>query len=126
MLKKGVKDLLAEANAVVEQISVQDAMKFQFHDEVVFVDVRESQERAQGSIPGSVHVPRGFLEFMADPEGPGHVPALASAERLVVYCGSGGRSALAAKTLKDMGFDNVVNLVGGIQAWAQAGGELDR
>ena len=126
MVKKGFKQMLAEANAVIDSVAVHDALDLLAGDEVVFVDVRESQERLQGYIPGSVHAPRGFLEFIADPEGPGHDPAFASGKRLVVYCGSGGRSALAAKTLMDMGFGQVTNLVGGIQAWSQGGGPIER
>ena len=125
MSGKGFKDLLAEANAVINVVSAQEAKWLTDQDNVVFVDVRESQERAQGFIPGSVHVPRGFLEFIADPEGPMHNPALTPDKRLVVYCASGGRSTLAAKTFKDMGFDNVSNLVGGFQAWVQSGGDFE-
>ena len=89
------------------------------------MDVRESHERAQGFIPGSIHAPRGFLEFIADPEGPMHNPVFTSGKRLILYCGSGTRSALAGKTLCDMGLSNLVNLAGGIQAWLQAGGDLE-
>ena len=126
MVKKGFKQMLAEANAVIDSVSVHDALDLLAGDEAVFVDVRESQERLQGYIPGSVHAPRGFLEFIADPEGPGHDPAFVAGKRLVVYCGTGGRSALAAKTLMDMGFAQVTNLVGGIQAWSQGGGPIER
>ena len=125
-MKKGFKHLLAEANAVIDSVSVHDALALLDGGETTFVDVRESQERLQGYIPGSVHAPRGFLEFIADPEGPSHDPAFTAGKRLVVYCGSGGRSALAAKTLTDMGFEGVTNLVGGIQAWSQAGGPIER
>lgn len=124
MVTKGFKDMLAEANATIDVVSVQDAMKMIGRDDVVFIDVREGQERAQGAIPTSVHAPRGFLEFIADPEGPMHHPAFASGRKLVVYCASGGRSALAAKTLKDMGLTDVANLTGGFQAWVQGGGEV--
>ena len=126
MLNKGFKQLLAEANAVVDSVSVHDALALLNDDSVAFIDVRESEERLRGYIPGSVHAPRGFLEFIADPEGPTHNPVFSSGKRLVVYCGSGGRSALAAKTLAEMGFGDVVNLVGGIQAWSQASGPIDR
>ena len=124
MVTKGFKDFLAEANAAIEVVSAQDAVALMGRDDVVFVDVREGEERAKGSIPTSVHAPRGFLEFIADPEGPMHHPALASGRKLVVFCGSGGRSTLAAKTLTDMGIADVVNLTGGFQAWVQAGGEV--
>lgn len=125
MSGKGFKALMAEANAVINVVSAQEAKWLTGQDDVVFVDVRESEERARGFIPGSVHVPRGFLEFIADPDGPMHNPALTPDKRLVVYCASGGRSTLAAKTFKDMGFAKVTNLVGGLQAWVQSGGGLE-
>jgi len=121
VLDKGFKQLLAEANGVIETISVQDAKGMLGRDDVVFVDVRESGERANGFVPGSVHVPRGFLEFMADPESPMHNPALAPGKRLVLYCGSGGRSALATKTLRDMGFKDACHIAGGFGAWVESG-----
>lgn len=120
MLKKGFKDLLAEANGVIESIDVPSAAALVGDDDAVFVDVREAHERQTGFIPGSIHAPRGFLEFIADPEGPMHDPALGEDKRIVLYCGSGGRSALAAKTLKDMGFARVASLVGGMAAWKAA------
>ncbi len=124
MLKKGFKDLLAEANAVVDVIAVHDAVNRHISGDVVFVDVRESDERAKGTIPQSIHAPRGFLEFIADPTGPMHNPAFASDKKLVLFCGTGGRSAMAAKTLMDMGFDDVVSMAGGFQAWTQADGPI--
>ena len=124
MVTKGFKDLLAEAGAAVNSISTGDALGLVGNDDVVFVDVREAHEHAKGSVPGAVHAPRGFLEFIADPDGPMHNPAFASGKKLVVFCGSGGRSMLACKTLTDMGLSGVVNLDGGFQAWAQAGGEV--
>lgn len=124
MLKKGFKQLLAEANATIDSMPVGLARDMLDDDDVVFVDVREAQERAQGFIPGSVHAPRGFLEFIADPDGPMHNPVIQAGRTLVVYCASGGRSALAAKTLQDMGFPKVCSLVGGIAAWREAGGPV--
>jgi rhodanese-related sulfurtransferase len=125
MAHKGLKELMAEAGAAVEQIDVGTAMGMLGDEDVLFVDVRESHERQHGYIPGSVHAPRGFLEFAADPAGPMHEPALASGRTLVVYCGSGGRSALAAKTLHDMGIPNLRNMTGGVMAWSQAGGAME-
>jgi len=126
MLTKGFKDLLAEANAVVDVIAVHDAVDLHGDDKVVFVDVREPEERAKGTIPDSVHAPRGFIEFIADPAGPMHNAAFASGKKLVLFCGTGARSAMAAKTLVEMGFGDVVNMAGGIQAWARAGGAVAR
>jgi rhodanese-related sulfurtransferase len=124
---KRAAEMVAEANAAVGTIDVEKAKQLVGKDDVVFVDVREGGELAtQGKIPGAVHAPRGLLEFYADPSTPYHKPALASGKRLVVYCASGGRSALAAKTLKDMGVDNVANMLGGFTAWQQGGGKIER
>jgi len=124
---KRAAEMVAAANAAVDQISVEEAKRLVGRADVQFVDVRDSAELAtHGKIPGAVHATRGMLEFYADPSSPAHKPELASGKRLILYCGSGGRSALAAKTLKDMGVDDVVNLVGGFGAWQQAGGEIER
>ncbi len=126
MVTRGFRQMLAEANAVIETISVADAQALVGNADVVFVDVRETVERqASGGIKDSVHVPRGFLEIIADPETPMHIDSLASGKRLVLYCGSGGRSALSAKTLIDMGLENVCHIAGGYGAWIEAGGPTD-
>ena len=118
MLKRGFKDMLAEANAVIETVSVSDLPYLLDDPEVVLVDVRGTAERDKdGGIPGSVHAPRGLLEFQADPESPIYNDALKPEQRMVLYCGTGGRSALAAKTLLDMGFSDVASLAGGLNAW---------
>jgi rhodanese-related sulfurtransferase len=127
MLTRGFKQLLAEANAVIETISVQEAIELVGKPGVTFVDVREGAERQKtGAIPAAVHASRGFLEFQADPESPMHVTELGSGNLLIIYCASGGRSALAAKTLGEMGVENVCNLAGGFAAWQQAGGPVER
>lgn len=121
MLKTGFKELLAQANAVIEIVSVQDLQYLLDDPDVVIVDVRDAFEReTDGAIPGSEHAPRGMLEFHADPDCPAHRAALDPAKRLVLYCGTGGRSALAAKTLQDMGFPDVASLAGGFDAWRKA------
>jgi rhodanese-related sulfurtransferase len=122
MAAQGFKGMIARANAVIDTITVHDALAMVSDDEAVFVDVREAGERAQGAIPGSIHAPRGFLEFIADPQGPIHKPELASGKRIVVFCASGGRSALASKTLVNMELKNVANMAGGIAALTEAGG----
>jgi rhodanese-related sulfurtransferase len=126
MLKHGAKQLLAEANAEITTVTAQEALALVADPGVVFVDVRETVERQKtGGIKGSVHAPRGFLEFFADPESPMHRAALSSGKRLVLYCAAGGRSALAAKTLADMGVPNVSHMAGGFGAWQQAGGPIE-
>ena len=117
--------LIGEALAEVASVSVEDALALAGDDGAVFVDVRERAEHDAGAIAGAVAAPRGFLEFIADPGSPMHNAALSSGKRLVIYCASGGRSALAAKTLQDMGIGNVVNLSGGYQAWTEAGGPTE-
>ena len=122
MLKKGFKKMLAEANAMIETVSVHDALALHGSPDVVFIDIREGEERQRGAIRDSVHAPRGFLEFMVDPESPMHNPALSADKRFVLYCASGGRSALAAKTLVEMGFQDVAHIAGGFAAWNEANG----
>jgi rhodanese-related sulfurtransferase len=118
MLKRGFKTMLAEANAVIETVSVQDLAYHLEEVGALLLDVRETVEcERNGVIPDSVHVPRGMLEFHADPESPAYMEALASDRPMILYCGTGGRSALAAKTLHDMGYANVASLAGGYQAW---------
>ena len=121
MLKRGFKEMLAEANAVIETVSVPDLAYLLDDPEVVLVDVRETVERDRaGAIPGSVHAPRGLLEFHADPDSPAYNGELHPSARLILYCGTGGRSALAAKTLVDMGYPDVASLAGGYEAWRRA------
>ena len=118
MLKHGFKQMLAEANAVIEIISVQDLPYHLDDPDAILVDVRDQVERdGDGGIPGSVHVSRGMLEFHADPDSPAYKSELNPDNRIILYCGTGGRSALAAKTLYDMGFQNVASLAGGFSAW---------
>ncbi len=121
MLKRGFKEMLAEANAVIETVSVQDLPYHLDDPDVVLVDVRETVELdREGTIPGAVHVPRGLLEFQADPGSPIYNNSLDPGSRLILYCGTGGRSALAAKTLIDMGYSDVASLAGGFAAWREA------
>ena len=117
--------LIGEALAEIASIPVDEALGLAGGGDAVFVDVRERAEHDAGAIAGSVAAPRGFLEFIADPSSPMHNPALSAGRTLVVYCASGGRSALATKTLQDMGLPQVVNLTGGYQAWTGAGGPTE-
>ncbi len=126
MAIRSTMEMLTAANAAIETIAVDQAMALIDDDDAVLVDVRESIEIQQsGRIKGAVHVPRGFLEFQADPAMPMYNPGLSEVKRLVLYCGSGGRSALAAKTLKDMGYENVCHIGGGFGAWTEAGGPTE-
>jgi rhodanese-related sulfurtransferase len=121
MLKRGFKAMLAEANAVIETVSVPDLAYHLEDSDAVLVDVRDQAERERdGAIPNSVHVSRGLLEFKADPESPMHETAFDPQNRLILYSGTGGRSALAAMTLITMGFSDVSTLAGGYEAWRAA------
>jgi rhodanese-related sulfurtransferase len=121
-----VKELLAAANAAVPKISPQDAAKMIGGASVLVVDVRDGAEvAAAGKVKGAVHVPRGMIEFRADPESPYHDKAFSRDKTVIVYCASGGRSALAGKTLKDLGYNDVRNL-GGFKDWVESGGPVDK
>ena len=122
MTRRSAKDLVAEADAAVETLTVAEATPLVDDPDVVFVDVRERQEWEKGTVTGAVHAPRGSLEFHADPDSPMHKPELATGKRLVLFCAAGGRSALAAKTLKDMGIGKVAHVAGGFDAWRKSGG----
>lgn len=116
-----VKELLAAANAAVPRLKPAEVGKMIGSGDVLIVDVRDPTEvRASGKIKGAMNVSRGMLEFRADPEIPSHDPAFRKDRRIVLYCGSGGRSALAGKTLQDMGYTSVFN-AGGFKELADAG-----
>ena len=126
MVTKGFKALIAEANAVIETIPVKDALALVGDPKLQFVDIRETVEvQKSGTIKGAVHAPRGFLEFIADPESPMHKPEFSSGKGLILFCASGGRSTLAARTLMDMGFTKVAHVAGGFAAWQAAGGATE-
>ena len=117
----GVKELLAEANAAVRKLSPAEAAEKIKAGNVLIVDVRDPGEVQQsGKIQGAVNVSRGMLEFRADPETPYHNPAFQKDKTVLVYCASGGRSALAGKRLKDMGYNTVYN-IGGFKELADSG-----
>jgi rhodanese-related sulfurtransferase len=124
-VKKGYKQLLAEAGAEVTAIEPAEAMGLQGREDVVFVDLRDPRERERdGSIPGAFSCPRGMLEFWVDPDSPYAKPVFAEPKRFVFFCASGWRSALATKTVQDMGMENVAHLAGGFGAWKAAGGPV--
>jgi rhodanese-related sulfurtransferase len=125
-MKKGYKALLAEANAEVTTVPVDQAVGLQGDAGVVFVDLRDPREiQREGRIPGSFSCPRGMLEFWIDPDSPYAKPIFAEDKRFVFYCASGWRSALAAKTAQDMGLANVAHVGGGYTAWREAGGATE-
>ena len=122
MTIRSAKDVVLQASAGVKTIAPGDAAKLVGSPSAIFVDVREANELEKtGTLEGAVHVPRGFLEFQADPSSPSHKAELEPAKRLVLFCASGGRSALAAATLQSMGFTDVVSVEGGFPALKEAG-----
>jgi rhodanese-related sulfurtransferase len=121
-----VKDMLSAANAAVPRIAPKDAMALVERGSVLVVDVRDPPELAAGGkVKGAVHASRGMLEFKADPESPYHDKAFAKDKTVLVYCASGGRSALAGKTLLDLGYKDVRNL-GGFKDWVENGGPVEK
>jgi len=117
---KTAAELVQEARAEVENIAPKDAYDQFQTGEAVALDVREPVEW-EHHIEGAVQVPRGLLEFAADPTSPRHIAELDPHHRVIVYCRSGARAVLAARTLKLMGFENVANLDGGFGGWTEAG-----
>jgi rhodanese-related sulfurtransferase len=120
-----VRDFLAAANATVPRLQPNQLREMMGRPDVVLIDVRDAPEVAQtGRIRGALHIQRGMIEFRADDSTPYHNPALRTDRTIVLYCASGGRSALAGKTLQEMGFASVYN-AGGIKELAEAGIETE-
>ena len=115
---KTVKMLVAEAKEQTNSISPADAHDRQQAGDAILIDIRDIRElQRDGRINGAFHAPRGILEFWADPDSPYHKDIFATEGELVLFCASSWRSALAAKTLQDMGFSNIIDLEGGFTAW---------
>jgi rhodanese-related sulfurtransferase len=124
MNTKTASQLVAEAKATVENLS-PDQVQAEVAAGVLLVDVRDANELANGVIPGAVHASRGMLEFYADPASPYHKPELDPNCRVILHCASGGRSALAAAALRQLGYTDVAHLDGGFKAWLAAGKPVD-
>ena len=119
-------EMLAAANAVVPRISPEQANDMIAKGNVLVVDVRDAPElEASGKVKGALHVSRGMLEFRADLDTPYHDKAFSRDKTIILYCASGGRSALGGKVLKDMGYAEVYNL-GAFKDWVESGGEVER
>lgn len=124
-MARTVKELLAAANASVPRIEPAKARELIGKGEALVVDVRDAPELQQGGkVKGAIHVSRGMLEFRADPESPYHNPAFQRDKTVILYCASGGRSALAGKALQELGYSKVYNL-GAFKDWAEAGNETE-
>ena len=120
-MPKTAAEMVAEAKANVENLT-PDQVEQEVNAGAVLIDLREPGELAEnGTIPGAVHAPRGMLEFWADPASSYHRPEFDPSRRVILTCASGGRSALAAGTLRQLGYENVAHLDGGLNAWKESG-----
>jgi rhodanese-related sulfurtransferase len=120
-----VKEMMQAANAAVPKITPAQAQAMMAKGNTLVVDVRDAPEvEKSGKVAGAVHVSRGMLEFRADPELPSHDKNFAKDKTVILYCASGGRSALAGKLLKDLGYGEVYNL-GAFKDWAESGGAVE-
>ncbi len=117
---KSVVEMIGAARAEIELVSPEAVMEELTTGEPVLVDIREPIEWEQ-HIAGALQVPRGLIEFVADPESPRHNADLGPTRRIIVYCASGARAALTTLTLQNMGYENVANLDGGLKGWIAAG-----
>lgn len=125
-MKKGYKALLEVANAEIRAVSPAEASKLAQSDDHLLVDIRDVRELArEGKVPGALHAPRGMLEFWVDPESPYHKEVFASGKSFIFFCAAGWRSALATKTVQDMGLEPVMHVEGGFSAWRDAGLPID-
>ena len=124
MQTKTLEKLLIEANDLVKRLSFEESFNLIKNSKVVIIDVREESEVYNlGLVKNAIHIPRGLLEFKLSPNSPNNPVLIDDKTNILVYCAGGYRSALAAKTLLDLGFKNVYNL-GGFQEWVQSGGEI--
>lgn len=126
-ITKGIKELVGEAEAAIETMSVDQVKAAMADPKVQLVDIRDVRELwREGGIPGAYHAPRGMLEFWVDPQSPYHKDLFASGKKFVFFCAGGLRSALAAKTVQDMGLEPVAHMAGGFGAWVKAGGPVEK
>ena len=127
MPAKTAAQMVQEAKARVENLSAEQVAAELEHGNALLVDIREPGEQGQhGMIAGAVHAPRGMLEFYADPSSPYHRPEFQPERRVILHCASGGRSALAADALQQLGYTNIAHLDGGLKAWVESGRSVAR
>jgi rhodanese-related sulfurtransferase len=125
-ITRGYKALLAEADAQIKTLDVDDVKALRLRDDVVMIDLRDPRElEREGRIPGAFHCPRGLLEFWIDPESPYAKPVFQQDKQFIFFCAGGWRSALATKTAHDMGLKPVAHLRGGFGAWKSGGGDVE-
>ena len=120
-LKLGYQELITQAMTQIETLPLEQAQKLLSDENVIFIDIRDVRElEREGMIPNAFHAPRGMLEFWVDPDSPYYKPVFGEGKRLVLYCTSAWRSALAAETLQKMGVPSICHLEGGFSAWKKA------
>lgn len=125
-MSKSIMDVVAEAKAIVPSISTGELKGILGQDRVLIVDVRDAPELTDtGKVQGALNVSRGMLEFRADEATPYHNKAFAKDKTIVLYCASGGRSALAGKALMELGYQDVRSL-GAFKDWVEAGGAVEK
>ncbi|MDA0661575.1 MAG: rhodanese-like domain-containing protein [Proteobacteria bacterium] len=125
-MKISAKQLVAEANAEIETVSVEAAKKLLGDENTVFIDIRDVRELArEGRIPGAMHMPRGMLEFWVDPDSPYYRDVFGSGKKFIFFCAGALRSALATQQVQRMGLEPVAHLEGGFGAWRDAGGPIE-
>ena len=119
---KRIKDMVAEANELVQHAPATQVQDMLNQDGVTFVDLRDPRELdREGMIPGAFHCPRGMLEFWIDPESPYAKPQFQTGDKFVFYCASGWRSALSARAAQEMGLENVMHITDGFTGWKKSG-----
>lgn len=119
---KSAAEMVKAAKQQIENLTPQQVQDELAKGNVVLINIRETEELKQnGKIAGAVHAPRGMLEFYADPSMPYYKPEFDKSKRIILHCASGGRSALATATLKQMGYENVAHMDGGFKAWKESG-----
>lgn len=125
-IKKNFQELIKEANAQIKTLKGEDAIKLLQNDNYLFIDLRDYREiLKEGKIPGSISCPRGMLEFWVDPTSPYYKKKIDLSKTFILYCASAWRSALAAKTLKEMGLDEVFHIEGGFSNWKKLNGPIE-
>ncbi len=125
-IKISAKQLVAEANAEIETVPVEEAKKLLGDENIVFIDIRDPRELArEGRIPGAMHMPRGMLEFWVDPDSPYYRDVFGTGKKFIFFCAGALRSALATQQVQRMGLEPVAHLEGGFGAWRDADGPID-
>lgn len=126
MTPKTAAQLVQEAKEGIDNLTPEQVQDEMASGGVTLVDIRDVPELAGGTIPGSIHAPRGMLEFYADPSSPYHKAELRPNGRVILHCVSGGRSALAVHTLRALGYCDVAHMDGGFKAWQSAGKPVNK